>query len=281
VLIAGCGYVGSALGCELLAESHNVWGLRRQPASLPRGLVPIVADLGLEASLRDLPRDLDTVFYMASPGGSDDALYRMAYVEGLANLLASLERDGQRPRRVFFVSSTAVYGQTGGEWVDESSPCEPAGYAGRRLLEAEAVLRAGPFPATAVRFGGIYGPRRTRLVESVRSGRAVYTGSPPQWTNRIHRDDCVGALQHLMRLEHPEPLYLAVDSEPAEQGVVFRWIAGALGAPDPRRVRPGDPSLRASTSNKRCRNDRLLASGYRFRFPSYREGYRSVLAGMD
>ncbi|MFQ5416594.1 MAG: NAD-dependent epimerase/dehydratase family protein, partial [Myxococcota bacterium] len=98
VLIAGCGYVGSALGCELLTESHEVWGLRRRPVSLPRGIVPVVADLGLAASLDELPRDLDTVFYLASPGGSDDAHYRTAYVEGLANLLASLERGGQRPR---------------------------------------------------------------------------------------------------------------------------------------------------------------------------------------
>ena len=88
VLIAGCGYVGAALGRALVERSHGVWGLRRRPLSLPEGIVPIAADLGLASSLEDLPPDLDYVFYMTSPGGSDDALYRAAYVQGLSNLLA-------------------------------------------------------------------------------------------------------------------------------------------------------------------------------------------------
>ena len=68
--------------------------------------------------------------------------------------------------------------------------------------------------------------------------------------------------------------------EPAEQGDVLRWLAGVLGAPPPRAVRARDPALRAMRSNKRCCNDRLLASGYTFRYPTYREGYRAVLEGM-
>jgi len=280
VLIAGCGYVGSALGRLLLDGSHEVWGLCRKPVSLPAGIVPMSADLGLAPTLVDLPEGLDTVFYLASPGGSDDALYRMVYVQGLKNLLEALGRQNQRPRRVFFVSSTAVYAQRKGEWVDETSPTEPTHFSGRRLLEGEKIVRDGPFASTVVRFGGIYGPRRTQLIESVRSGRAVWRKSPPQWTNRIHRDDCAGALAHLMRLERPEQLYLGVDCEPAEQGAVMRWLAGALGAPVPRPVRAGDPGLRAARGNKRCRNERLLASGYAFLYPTYREGYRALLEGI-
>ena len=280
VLIAGCGYVGAALGRALVERSHGVWGLRRRPLSLPEGIVPIAADLGLASSLEDLPPDLDYVFYMTSPGGSDDALYRAAYVQGLSNLLAALRRQGQQPVRVFFVSSTSVYAQRRGEWVDEASPTEPVHFSGLRLLEAERVLFESPFAGTVVRFAGIYGPRRTRLIESVRSGRAVWRKSPPQWTNRIHRDDCAGALAHLMRLERPEKIYLGSDCEPAEQGAVLRWLAGALGAPPPRAVGAKDPALRARRDNKRCRNDRLLASGYTFLYPTYREGYRAVLEGI-
>jgi nucleoside-diphosphate-sugar epimerase len=280
VLIAGCGYVGAVLGRALAEESHGVWGLRRRPLSLPEGVVPVVADLGLAPSLRDLPPDLDYVFYMASPGGSDDALYRTAYVLGLSNLLDALHRQGQRPARVFFVSSTSVYAQRRGEWVDEASPTEPVRFSGLRLLEAERVLFESPFAGTVVRFAGIYGPRRARLIENVRSGRAVWRKSPPQWTNRIHRDDCAGALAHLMQLEQPEEIYLGVDCEPAEESDVLRWLAGALGAPPPRAVRAKDPALRARRDNKRCRNDRLRASGYTFLYPTYREGYRAVLEGM-
>jgi len=280
VLIAGCGYVGAALGALLDRESHAVSGLRRRAGSLPWGVRPIEADLCIPSTLRELPPRLDFVFFMAAPGGRDDALYRALYVEGLGNLLDALVEQKQQPRRVFLTSSTSVYGQKDGEWVDESSPTEPTSFAGRRVLEAEALLFAGPFPATVVRFGGIYGPRRTRLVERVRNGRVVYQVEPPHFTNRIHRDDCAGALRHLMQQGEPERVVLGVDCEPAPEADVYRWLAGVLGAPPPR---PGTPDATADperSGSKRCRNDRLRATGYAFRYPSYREGYAAVLAEL-
>jgi nucleoside-diphosphate-sugar epimerase len=279
VLIAGCGYLGNALGSALLCDAHEVWGLKRRPVGLALGIRPVEADLGLAATLRELPTGLDFVFYMVSPGGSDDALYRAAYVEGLRHFLEALEAGRERPRRLFFVSSTAVYAQQDGEWVDETSPTEPRHFSGRRLLEGERLLLESPFAATVVRLGGIYGPRRARLVERVRTGSAVYRRKPPQYTNRIHRDDCVGALRHLMGLEAPERLYLGVDCEPAAEASVLGWLAGALGAPPPRAVESA-PRGRGN-ANKRCRNERLLASGYGFRYPTFREGYTAVLAGAD
>jgi nucleoside-diphosphate-sugar epimerase len=279
ILIAGCGYVGNALGEALLRDAHEVWGLKRRVAGLAPGIQPLEADLGLAATLGELPTGLDFVFYMVSPGGRDDAFYRAAYVRGLRNLLEALEARRQRPRRVFFVSSTAVYAQQGGEWVDEASPTEPRHFSGRRLLDGERLLFESPFAGTVVRLGGIYGPRRTRLVERVRTGNAVYRGRPPQYTNRIHRDDCAGALRHLMGLEAPERLYLGVDCEPAAEARVLVWLAGVLGAPAPREVKSA-PRGRGN-ANKRCRNERLLASGYSFRYPTFREGYTALLAGAD
>jgi nucleoside-diphosphate-sugar epimerase len=277
ILIAGCGYVGAALGELLAAESHTVWGLRRRPLSLPPDIRPIEADLAAPPTLKELPSGLDSVFYMASPGGAEDALYRTAYVEGMRCLLEALVRQGQRPSRVVFVSSTAVYGQERGEWVDESSPAEPRHFSGVRLLEAERILLQGPFPGTVVRFGGIYGPRRAGLIDRVRAGRAAYRDDPPLYGNRIHRNDCAGALRHLMHLEDPASVYLGVDSEPADERTVMRWLAGVLGAPPPRRVAQGEVGPHRTRGNKRCRNARLLASGYAFRYPSFREGYRAVI----
>jgi nucleoside-diphosphate-sugar epimerase len=280
VLIAGFGYVGAALGRALIGDSHSVWGLARHPVSVPSDVVPISADLGVGRSLMGLPPNLDYVFYMASPGGSDDAFYRMAYVAGLSNLLEALAAEGQRPKRVFFVSSTAVLTQFRGEWVDERSPTEPTHFTGKRLIEGERVLMESAYPGTVVRFGGIYGPRRTQLIESVRRGSAVYRKTKKTWTNRIHRDDCAGMLRHLMHHRPLDSLYLGVDCEPALRGDVLKWLAGALGAPEPRAVGANDPALRVARSNKRCRNDRLLATGYTFKFPTYREGYRAVLEGQ-
>jgi len=280
VLIAGCGYVGAALGALLDRDSHAVFGLRRRSGALPWGVRPIEADLVIPGTLRELPPQLDFVFFMAAPAGRDDALYRTLYVEGLRNLQDALAEQEQRPKRFFFTSSTSVYGQKDGEWVDESSPTEPASFPGRRLLEAEALLRAGPFPATAVRFGGIYGPRRTSLVERVRTGRMTIREDPPRYTNRIHRDDCAGSLRHLMQLPEPQELYLGVDCEPASEETVASWLAGVLGAPPPRRGTPDATADPERGGSKRCRNDRLLASGYEFRYPTFREGYAAVLAEL-
>jgi nucleoside-diphosphate-sugar epimerase len=278
VLIAGCGYLGAALGAVLDRDSHAVFGLRRRAGALPWGVRPIEADLCIPSTLRELPPQLDFVFFAAAPGGRDDALYRALYVEGLRNLTAALAEQKQEPKRIFFTSSTAVYGQQDGEWLDESSPTEPTGFSGRRLLEAEALLFEGPTAATVVRFGGIYGPRRTSLVERVRTGRMVYQADPPRFTNRIHRDDCAGALRHLMSLPEPERLYLGVDSEPAAEADVTRWLAGVLGAPPPRAGAAEATPDPSRSGSKRCRNDRLLASGYEFQYPTFREGYTAVLA---
>ena len=278
VLIAGCGYVGAALGALLDRDSHAVFGLRRRAGALPWGVRPIEADLCVASTLRELPPQLDFVVFAAAPAGRDDAHYRSLYVEGLRNLTHALVEQKQEPKRILFTSSTAVYGQRAGEWVDESSPTEPRSFAGRRLLEAEALLSEAPFPATVVRFGGIYGPRRTGLVERVRTGRVLYQVEPPRYTNRIHRDDCAGVLSHLMTLPEPARLYLGVDSDPAPESDVTRWLAGVLGAPMPRAGVADDTGELGRSGNKRCRNERLLASGYQFRYPTFREGYAAVLA---
>ena len=274
LLIAGCGYVGSALAVELVADGHEVWGLRRRFTQVPAGVRAMEADLSLRSDLTRLPGALDAVIYLVSPGGSDDALYRAAYVVGTANLLAALEAAGASPRRILFASSTAVYGQQRGEWVDEESPAEPTHFSGKRVLEGERQLGASAFAATIVRFGGIYGPRRTRLVDRVRSGAALYRRS--RYTNRIHRDDCVGVLRHLLTQPAPASLYLGVDCEPVDERTLHTWLAGATGAPVPREA-PAHAPRPERRGNKRCSNDRLLGTGYEFRFPTFRDGYAAVL----
>lgn len=276
MLIAGCGYVGSALAHELAGEGRTVWGLRRSPEGLPEGVLPVAADLSRPHTLDGLPRAVDAVVYCASADTSSEEAYRTAYVEGPRNLLDALGRRGAAPRRLLFVSSTAVYGQEGGSWVDEDSPTRPTDFRGRVLLEAEALVGAWEATGIVVRFGGIYGPGRTRLVERVRSGEARCARGEPRYSNRIHRDDCAGVLRHLLDRPDPRGLYLGVDREPAERCEVLRWLARRLGVPDPPVVEGEREGRRRS--NKRCSSDRLVAEGYRFRHPTYREGYGDLLA---
>lgn len=278
VLIAGCGDLGTALGVELAAAGDEVFGLRRRPEALPAAIRPLAADLADPATLADLP-EADAVVYAAAADRSTDEAYRRAYVEGLSNVLAAPALRRHPPQRIAFVSSTAVYAQSEGEWIDEGSPAEAAHFRGTRLREGEALLRADSPAATfttVLRLSGIYGPGRTRLIDLVRAGRATYPPGPPRYANRIHRDDAAAALAHLLRLPAPAPLYLGTDDAPVDLAEVLTFLAVELGAPLPRLAEsPGaDDRERGS---KRCSNALLKASGFRFRYPTYREGYGELL----
>ena len=276
ILIAGCGYVGTALGVRLSAEGHGVWGLRRRPEGLPHGVRPLAADLSDAATLGSLPLDLDVVYYTAGAADNTEAAYKSAYVDGPRHLLEALERQGQRPRRVVFTSSTGVYAQCRGEWVDEDSPAEPSHFGGRQLLAGERLFLDSAFPATVLRLAGIYGPGRTRLIENLRKGDATYQENPPSYLNLIHRDDCVGSLRHLAALARPASLYIGVDYQPVDRGTLLRWLSGVLNTRPPR-LAAGAAGRR---SNKRCRNARLLASGYPFQYPTFKHGYSAIVDAL-
>jgi nucleoside-diphosphate-sugar epimerase len=275
VLVAGCGYVGTAAGRLLAARGRTVWGLRRDPSGLPEAIEPLPLDL-LDPELpRRLPPAIDAVLFTAAPGGGGEAAYRATYVNGLRALLEALESrpPERRPQRVIFTSSTAVYGDADGGWVDETTPPAPASWRGETMLEAERLLLASALPGVVLRLGGIYGPGRTRLLEQVRAGSARASAEVPLWSNRIHRDDAAAALVHLLELPDPAPLYLGVDDAPSPLHEVYAWVARRIGAPTPS----DDPHATRDRSNKRASNRRLRASGFTFRFPSYREGYEAMI----
>ncbi len=271
VLIAGCGDVGNALGRELTARGDEVWGLRRNTAALASAINPIQADLADPLTLAALPKHLDAVCYTAAAMGYNENAYNAAYVDGVKNMLWALERAEQRPR-FLFVSSTSVYGQDQGEWVDEDSPTTPESFSGRVLLAGEALVHNYPGEASAVRFGGIYGPGRNRLIKLVESG-ASCQNAPPLYTNRIHRDDCVGILVHLLDVDTVARIYIGVDSHPASQCEIMHWLAEKLGVSVP-------DSIAGSSAGKRCHNRSLLESGYSLLYPTFREGYQAVLDGQ-
>ena len=276
ILIAGCGYLGTALGVHLANLGHRVWGLRRETGDLPSPILPLAADLTNPETLQALPSQIDTVFYTASPDHSDEAGYRAAYINGLRNLLDVLKAQKQQPR-IFYTSSTAVYAQQSGEWVDETSPTTPEYYSGQCLIEGEQSLLNSGFPGTVVRLGGIYGPGRTRLIRIVREASATYQDGPPRFTNHIQRDDCVGVLAHLMTLEQPDSIYLAVDHEPTDRRELLSWLANKLCVSPPHVEVSPPAGSRQTRNNKRCKNAKLVQSGYVFRYPTFREGYAATV----
>ncbi|MDZ4861131.1 MAG: SDR family oxidoreductase [Candidatus Hydrogenedentes bacterium] len=273
-LIAGCGYVGAALGEFLARDGHAVWGIMRNAESLA-GIQTISADVTRPETLSQLPIGLDAVVYAVGAGGYDEARYRAVYVDGVRNLLDALISQRQQPRRFVFVSSTGVYAQHSGEWVDETSPAEQTHFPGATLLAGERLAHSCAYPATVVRFGGIYGPGRTRLIDSVRDGSATVS-TKQSYINLIHRDDCAGILHHVLASDAPQSLYLGVDNQPVDRRILLEWVAERICVAPPRVVENSE-STRGARSNKRCNNARITAEGYSFRYPTFREGHGGLI----
>lgn len=275
-LIVGCGALGSDVARRLVARGDEVFGLRRGERELPRGVVPLTGDVTRPASLA-LPANLDDVVYAISASERTDDGYRTAYADGIANVIGALEPSGSAAARLLFVSSTGVYGQTDGEWVDEESETEPAYFTGKRMLEAEAHVLANGRGSCCLRLGGIYGAERHALVRSVLEGRATYAAAHDQWTNRIHDVDAARAIEHALCLDERPGVMNVVDADPAPRRNVLRWIAELGDAPAPVAVHDWNP--RPGFTSKRVSSRRLTASGFRFEYPDYRSGYRAVMEG--
>ncbi len=277
ILIVGTGDIGGNLATQLVTAGHEVWGLRRSDKPLSDGVQLLVGDVADRDTLPALPKDLDIVVYsIASPVFSKEG-YHDYYVKGLKNILKLLK--GQNPARVIFVSSSSVYHQMDGEWVDEISETSPTSFSGKEMLLAEQSLLQSNFAGTVVRFTGIYGPGRTRMIEQARHG-GYCDPEPPVWTNRIHRDDCLGVLTLIINRalagESLDDIYLATDDEPATLFDILEWMKDRIGDVDPDHD-VGEVTRRA---NRRCSNKRLRALGYDFLFPNYQEGYDVMLNDM-
>jgi len=269
VLIAGCGDVGGVLATALLNDGHVVYGLKRNVSTLPAGIRPIQADLTNPETLRDLPGNIDTLVFMPTPASRDKAGYESIFIEGWKNVWAALK---SKPARSLVISSTAVYGESGGAIVNEDTAPEPTGFNGKVLLEMERVAARSTDAVVIVRISGIYGPGRERLIRLAASGGLEVQKDPPQYTNRIHRDDAAAALKHLIELEKPDSLYLATDDLPAPRYDVVNWLAKEQGQPGPRIVNSSKQAL-----GKRVDNSRIRNSGFELMYPDYRAGYGSVL----
>lgn len=276
--IVGCGDLGLAVARGVLAEGGEVLGSRREPHCLPAAIRGPAVDLLSGRGLDEVPEAIDVVLLCAAAGrGAGPDGYQALYVDGTRRLVGALHERGARPRLLLFTSSTAVYAQRDGSLVDEESPTEPDDYRGTTMLAAERLVLESGVPAGVLRLGGIYGPGRTGFVDAVRDGRiGVTADGHSAWTNRIHVEDAAAAVRHVAALGEPADRYVVVDREPARRDDVVRWLGARLGVELATAPATAAAAGRGG-ADRACSSARLQRSGFRWRYPSYREGYGSLL----
>ncbi len=278
VLIAGCGDLGLRVARLLALESasNQSWGLRRNPSlestsDLP-GFSWMAADLTQPDTLRNVPKDITHVLYTAAPNARTEADYRAVYRDGLERLLQAVTSPALQ--RVLFVSSTAVYGDHGAQWIDEDTPTAPKSFNGRVLLETEQWLhsQSAQFETLSLRLSGIYGPGRSYLLDRLRAGQATAPAAESHWVNRIHIEDAAAAVLHLLNLPNPQAIYLVTDSTPLPLRVLYDALAKLVGG-----AVPLEGAAPASVGSKRLSNARLRDSGFNFKWPDSRDGHAALI----
>jgi nucleoside-diphosphate-sugar epimerase len=258
-LIVGCGYLGRRVGIRLVHRGERVFGttrsVERSSALAGLGIEPIRIDVLDPGSLHGLPA-ADRVLYCVGFDRSAGQAFRTVHVEGLRNVLERVSG------RLVFIGSTGVYGQSSGEWVDESSPTEPIHETGVVALEAERLaLRAEEEQGLSVvvlRCSGLYGPGRIVGRASLERGLPI-VGDPSRYLNLIQIDDAAEAAIAALDRGTPGAIYLASDDRPVERRAYYGLAARLLKAPEPRFEIPSPNTAEAARdrSNKRVRNRRM------------------------
>ncbi|RNJ26980.1 SDR family oxidoreductase [Halosegnis longus] len=284
VAILGCGYVGLELARQLTPD-HEVIGVRRSKLDVVRetGAQAVEADVTDADALAEIP-DVDALVFAASSGGRGAEAAREVYVEGLETAIDAFADRESSPDQLVYTSSTGVYGDHDGNWVDESTPIEPTTEKTAVLAEAERIATEYAaergIDGTVARFAGLYGPDRYRLDRYLEG--PVTAG----YLNMIHRDDAAGAVAHLLDGVEPSVVNVA-DDEPASKHDFADWLADQCDVPRPdkrtkqERLDEGDlsePAQRRILTSKRVSNDLLHEVGYELDYPTYREGYAAAVA---
>jgi nucleoside-diphosphate-sugar epimerase len=279
-LIFGCGYLGFPVAQRWLDCGDEVFAVTRSRERAEdfskAGLNPLIADITEPNSLPPLPA-VDSVLFAVGMDRSRYSNIRDVYVEGLKNVLARLPVE---TGHFIYVSSTGVYGDFDGGWVDENSPTEPQRVGGEACLEAESLIRNSPFAdrATILRFAGIYGPGRVPMLESVRK-RDWANLSGGGFVNLIHVADGAQVIEAVAENRPLQETFLVSDGQPVLRSHFYQKIAELSGSGTIDWSRAGDTSSRGR-SDKRVSNAKLLqwreARGQPdlFQFPDYDSGLR-------
>jgi nucleoside-diphosphate-sugar epimerase len=240
----------------------------------------VQADVTDDEQLEAVPT-ADAVVFAASSGGRDAEAAQEVYVEGLRTAIDHFCERTPAPDRFVYTSSTGVYGDHDGEWVDEDTPIEPTTDKTEVLAEAERIARERPIgdtDGTVARFAGLYGPDRYRLERYVEG--PVTEG----YLNMVHRADAAGSVRFMLEADVARRQVVnVVDDEPVSKWAFADWLAEQCGVSPPEKRTVAERAAAEGTvsprvrADKRCANDRLRELGYDLRYPTVRDGYRAAI----
>lgn len=285
MFIVGCGYIGARLARRVRDIGTPVTGVVRSAGS---------AGTLFEQGIDALQCDLDTqrlpagstaeaaLFYFTPPPGAGESDSRMQ------RFLAGLSVSGQ-PRRIVYISTTGVYGDCHGEWVDETRPVNPGVDRARRRWDAERQLRAWQGRTggelVILRVAGIYGPGKLPLAR-LRKGVPMVAEHDAPWTNRIHADDLVSTCLLALEKGRDGAVFNVSDGAPGNMTDYFNQVADRAGLPRPplisleqaqQMLSPGLLSYLAES--RRLSNRRMLDElGVELRYPGLEEGLASCFS---
>jgi nucleoside-diphosphate-sugar epimerase len=277
LLSIGHGYSARALAERLVPQGWRIVGTTRSADKADQiaatGVEPVVWP---GTDLATLVAEFPNILVSAGPGPDGDPVLN-AVQDDIARAAPNLRWLG-------YLSTTGVYGDHGGDWVDETTPLSPSTKRGQARVEAEARWQAIPdLPLHIFRLAGIYGPGRGPFAK-VRAGTARRIIKDGQVFSRIHVDDIAQALELSLRNPDPGAIYNLCDDDPAPPQDVIAYAAKLLGVPIPPAIAIEDAEMTPMArsfyaESKKVRNDLIKQElGWTPRYPTYHEGLNAMLA---
>jgi len=272
--IIGCGDMGSRVGLALAGLGWQISALRRNTSRLPASFVPFSGDYTCAADLRGIAATTpDHVLFTPLPTSRDSGGYELGFAGGVR----AMAESGLLARADYsvMVSSTRVYAEVDGGWVDEQSALTTSDTSAQAIIRAEQLFAQASSASTCVRASGVYGVLPGMLLARIKSGLA--SADSARYSNRIHRDDLAGIIRFLLTKYGSATVLpgclLASDDNPAMIGEVEAWLAKQLGV----ELHPSTDVSAGGRGNRRCRNQRVKALGYSLRYPTFQQGYSAIL----
>ena len=273
-LIIGCGYLGSKVAKIWQQRDQHVAVVTRSQDNANHfcelGYQPIMADITDAESLSKIPTDTNVVLFSVGFDRSRYSNIRQVYVDGLKNVLDRLRGSDCH---FVYISSTGVFGDCAGQWIDETTSAEPIRPGGQACLDAEQLVIERLENYTILRLAGIYGPGRIPRLKAIKDQAWNELGQSGH-INLIHVDDAAEIVALMVDKKILGEMFLVSDGQPVDRQKFYEFIADQVGtSPINWTVETKVDVSRRSAADKKVSNRKLLEhTHYRFQFPDFQSG---------